>query len=88
MVPRPALTTHQTIDSLFRSDPWSAGNTFTFASTRSPGFTAYSDPDGAVPYSDFYRSMVALPSLSTDDVTGAGSEASCRLSRRATPPRR
>ena len=36
--------THQTIDSLFRSKPWSAGNTFTFASTRSPGFTAYADP--------------------------------------------
>jgi flagellar hook assembly protein FlgD len=67
------FTTHQTIDSLFRSKPSSAGNTFTFASTRSPGFTAYSDPDGAAPYSDFYRSMVALPSLRTDDVTGAGS---------------
>ncbi len=67
------FTTHQTIDSLFRSKPWSAGNTFTFASTRSPGFTAYSDPDGAAPFSDFYRSMVALPSLRTDEVTGAGS---------------
>ena len=67
------FTTHQTIDSLFRSKPWSAGNTFTFASTRTPGFTAYSDPDGAAPPSDFYRSMVALPSLRTDDVTGAGS---------------
>ncbi len=66
------FTTHQTLDGLFRSKPWGAGNTFTFASARTPGFTAYSDPDGAAPPSDFYRSMVALPTLRTDDVIGAG----------------
>jgi flagellar hook assembly protein FlgD len=65
------FTTHQTVDQLFRSKPWAAGNTFTFASTRTPGFTDYADPDVTAPPSGFYRSMVALPTLGTDDVTGA-----------------
>ena len=65
------FTTHQTFDQLFRTKPWGAGNTFTFPSTRSPGYTAYSDPDEASPPADFYRSMVTLPTLRTDDVTGA-----------------
>ncbi len=65
------FTTHQTVDQLFRTKPWAAGNTFTFESSRTPGLTAYSDPDVAAPPSGFYRSMVALPALRTDDVTGA-----------------
>jgi len=65
------FTTHQTLDQLFRTKPFGAGNTFTFASIRTPGFTAYSDPDAAGPPSGFYRSMVTLPTLRTDDVTGA-----------------
>ena len=65
------FTTHQTLDELFRAKPWGAGHTFTFASSRTPGFTAYSDPDVDAPVGDFYRSMVALPALRTDDVTGA-----------------
>jgi flagellar hook assembly protein FlgD len=65
------FTTHQTLDQLFRAKPWGAGNTFTFESMRSPGFTAYSDPDEAAPAAEFYRSMVAGPTLRTDDVTGA-----------------
>ena len=65
------FTTHQTLDQLFRAKPSGAGNTFTFASSRTPGFTAYSDPDVAAPAGDFYRSMVARPTLRTDDVTGA-----------------
>ena len=65
------FTTHQTLDQLFRTKPWGAGNTITFASSRTPGLTGYSDPDAAAPPSGFYRSMVALPALRTDDVTGA-----------------
>lgn len=65
------FTTRQTLDQLFRAKPSGAGNTFTFASSRTPAFTAYSDPDVAAPPSAFYRSMVALPTLRTDDVTGA-----------------
>lgn len=65
------FTTHQSVDQLFRSKPWSDGNTFTFASTRTPGLTDYADPDGSAPFTDYYRSMVALPTLRTDDVTGA-----------------
>ena len=65
------FTTHQTLDQLFRSKPWGAGNTFTFASSRTPGFTAYADPNVAAPASGFYRSMVARAALRTDDVTGA-----------------
>ena len=65
------FTTHQTVDQLFRTKPWGAGNTFTFASARTPGFMAYTDPDVAAPPSGFHRSMVALPALRTDDVTGA-----------------
>ncbi len=65
------FTTHQTLDQLFRTKPWAAGNTVTFASSRTPGYTAYADPDVAAPPSGFYRSMVALPTLRTDDLTGA-----------------
>ena len=57
------FTTHQTLDQVFRTKPWAAGNTFTFASTRTPGFTAYSDPGEASPAASFYRSMVARPTL-------------------------
>ena len=64
--------TDQTVDQLFRPKPWGAGNTYTFASSRTPGYTAYTDPDVAAPPSGFYRSMVALPTLRTDDVTGTG----------------
>ena len=66
------FTTHQTLDQLFRTKPSGAGNTYTFASSRTPGYTAYADPDVAAPPSGFYRSMVALPTLRTDDVTGTG----------------
>jgi flagellar hook assembly protein FlgD len=65
------FTTHQTLDQLFRTKPSGAGHTFTFASSRTPGFTAYSDPGVDAPVGDFYRSMVTRPTLRTDDVTGA-----------------
>ena len=81
------FTTHQSVDQLFRSKPWSDGNTFTFASTRTPGLTDYADPDGSAPFSDYYRSMVALPTLRTDDVTGAAPAGVAGVTQRdPTPP--
>ena len=40
-----------------------------FPSTRTPGATAYTDTEGAS--SGYYRSLVARPGLTTDEVTGA-----------------
>lgn len=63
------LSTHQTIDQLWRAAPNFHGNVVTFASTRTPGATAEMDPD--VPGSDYYRSVVGRLDLTTDAVTGA-----------------
>ena len=41
------FTTHQTMEQLWRAYPRSAGHVFTFASTRTPGDTAFADPDGS-----------------------------------------
>ncbi len=64
------FTTHQTMDQLWRADPWSAGHVFTFASVRTPGDTALGDPNGlsGSTYTNFYRSMVVKPGTTTDDV--------------------
>ncbi len=80
------FTTHQTLDQLFRTKPSGAGNTFEFPSSRTPGFTAYSDPGIAAPPSDFYRSMVTQPTLRTDDVTGATSPAAAGVPVTLTVP--
>ncbi|MFL5778910.1 MAG: FlgD immunoglobulin-like domain containing protein, partial [Chloroflexota bacterium] len=70
---RGLFTTHSTINDIWRSAPNAHGHTFSFASTRSTGFTALMDPDIASggSYSGYYRSMVAKPSLTSDSVTGA-----------------
>ena len=67
------FTSHTTIDSLFRAAPDAHGNYVSFASGRSGGFTALMDvgtysyvPDG----DPYYRSMVSIPSLSTDAAVG------------------
>ncbi len=67
------FTTHRTIEQIWRSGPSPRGNVFSFASARTPGFTAFSDPDhrSGTKYSGFYRSMVAKPTLTSDQVTGA-----------------
>ena len=65
---RALFTTSQTIDQLWRSTN-SYGHVSTFGSSRSSGFTGYLDPktSGGV---DYYRSMVAKPSVTTRQITG------------------
>ena len=64
---RTLFTTNQTIDQLWRSTN-QYGNITTFESSRSNGYTGYLDPKK--PGVDYYRSMVAKPSLTTREVTG------------------
>ena len=40
------FTTHQTMEQLWRAYPRSARHVFSFASSRTPGDTAFADPDG------------------------------------------
>ena len=63
------FTTHQTIEQIWRTAPSYNGNVFSFPSVRSPGFTAFGDPQER--WSHFRRSLVARPDLRSDDVTGA-----------------
>jgi flagellar hook assembly protein FlgD len=67
------FATHQTIEQIWRGGPRPHGNTFSFPSSRTPGFTAFSDPDSrsGSTYRGFYRSLVAKPALTSDQVTGA-----------------
>jgi len=67
------FTTRQTIEQIWRAAPDRHDNVFTFASVRSSGYTAFSDPDHASgsTYTGFYRSLVARPDLRSEDVTGA-----------------
>ena len=60
------FTTDQTIQHLWETQPSFHGNESSFASTRSPGFTASMDPDQ--PTAGFYRSIVTVPALRTTDV--------------------
>jgi len=62
------FTTHQTIENLWRTRPNSMGHIVTFNSTRTPGATAFSDPDTTT--SGFYRSLVGDRTVTTDDILG------------------
>ena len=66
---RALFTTKQSIASLWRNQPNFHGHESSFASSRTPGATAYMDPDTTT--GGYYRSMVAQPGLTSDDVTGA-----------------
>jgi len=66
---RALFTTSQSIVSLWRSQPNYHGHATSFASTRSPGFTDYSDPDYTS--SGYYRSLVTKPTLTSGAVTNA-----------------
>ncbi|HSK53277.1 MAG TPA: FlgD immunoglobulin-like domain containing protein [Clostridia bacterium] len=61
------FSTSQTIDQLWRTTN-AYGHIRTFASSRSSGFTGYTDPK----YTDrdYYRSMVAKPNVTTRQITG------------------
>jgi hypothetical protein len=50
------FTTQQPIESMWASQPNARGNIVTFPSVRTPGATAYQDPE--TPTSGFYRSIV------------------------------
>ncbi len=67
------FTTRLTVAQIWQGGPRPNGNTFSFPSSRTPGFTAWSDPDvrSASAYTGFYRSLVGVPSLTTVQVTGA-----------------
>jgi flagellar hook assembly protein FlgD len=66
---RALFTTHQTIDSMWRTAPSYHGHAFSFASVRSPGYTVEMDPDNAS--SGFYRALTGKLDLFTDDAVGA-----------------
>jgi putative cell wall-binding protein len=65
---RTLFTTRQTIEQAWRNAPYGSGHIVSFASSRSPGYTAFSDP--TTPTSGFYRSMVGQRDLTTTQVTG------------------
>ncbi|MBF8291031.1 MAG: hypothetical protein HW391_1999 [Chloroflexi bacterium] len=65
---RDLFTTNQSILDLWRNQYDYNGNEFSFPSTRSPGYSAFMDPDS--PTGGYYRSLVGNPSLRTEDVTG------------------
>ena len=69
------FSTHETIDQLWKSVPDFHNHVTNWESTQNAGFTSQIDPDIAHPQSDgdyYYRSMVSLPGLTTDDI-GRGS---------------
>jgi flagellar hook capping protein FlgD len=67
------FNTNQTLDQMWRSSPNANGNTYTFASVRSPGKTVSQDPES--PTSEYYRSASGTMSLTTGDVLGSGAPA-------------
>src|SRR5664280_2692391 len=58
------FSTHQTVDQMWKSTPTFHNNVTSWESTRNPGYTSQIDPSGT----SYYRSMVSLPGLSTDNV--------------------
>ena len=65
---RALFTTHQTIEHLWRTQPNAEGNVVAFNSKRTPGATAFSDPE--TPTSGFYRSLVGDRYVTTSDILG------------------
>jgi flagellar hook assembly protein FlgD len=61
------FTRSQSIVDLWRSMPNFHNHEASFASTRSPGYTDYSDPTGTT--TDFYRSLVTAPALTSGAIT-------------------
>ena len=60
------FTPHLTLDQIWKTYPGNHGNFSSWASSRSTGFTSQMDPQtgGEV----YYRSLVSLPGLTTDDI--------------------
>ena len=69
---RDLFATDQTVLDAWRGQDGYNGNEFSFDSGRSPGYTAFMDPDGSS--GGYYRSLVGNPNLRTTDVTTAPPE--------------
>ena len=68
---RGLFTTHQTLEQMWRNQANASGNVVSFASSRTPGATAFQDPN--TPTSGFYRSLVmGTIDTTTDDVVSGG----------------
>ncbi len=61
------FTQHETIDQMWRSYPGAHNHFISWGSTYNAGYTSQIDPD-AEPESGYYRSLVSLPGLTTDNV--------------------
>ncbi|MEJ7748288.1 MAG: FlgD immunoglobulin-like domain containing protein [Candidatus Limnocylindrales bacterium] len=68
---RSLFTTHQSIVDLWRTQANFHDHVSSFDSVRTPGATAYMDPDTTT--GGYYRSLVAQPGLTTDEVVGSSS---------------
>jgi hypothetical protein len=65
------FTSNETIDQMWKTYPGFHNNVTSWPSTQNSGYTSEIDPDYAHPQSDgdvYYRSMVFLPSLTTNAV--------------------
>jgi flagellar hook assembly protein FlgD len=67
---RALFTTSQSIVSLWKSVPDFHNHVASFASSRSAGYTAYSDPDTTT--GGYYRSLVTKPALTSGAVVSSG----------------
>jgi flagellar hook assembly protein FlgD len=67
---RDLFTTNQSIESLWANQPAANGNIVSFPSVRTPGATAFQDPQ--TPTSGFYRSLVVRSAGALNDGIGAG----------------
>ena len=67
---RSLFTTHQTLEEMWRNQANANGNFVSFASSRTPGATAFADPN--TPTSGFFRSLVmGAIGATTDSVVGS-----------------
>ena len=67
---RDLFSTSQSIESLWANQSNATGNTVSFPSVRTPGATAFQDPQ--TPTSGFYRSLVVRSTSSTNDGIATG----------------
>ncbi len=61
---------HTTVDAMWNKAPSFHNNVISYASSRNPGFTSQMDPNLDHPARDgdvYYRSMVSIPTLATDN---------------------
>jgi hypothetical protein len=64
------FTGHTTVDAMWKAAPSAHGNFMSYPSSRDTGYTSQLDPDVASPVAGgperYYRSMVSIPSSTTD----------------------